>query len=93
MGNGLMDSDRIARARKIQNPTGELLRGWAAWTGLLLMGVLPLPKVLLSSLSRIITETIAEAPERLEEAVEITYVEVGEGTMRIGGRITTRTGR
>ena len=34
----------------------------------------------------LITETIAEAPERLEEAVEITDVEIGEGTMRIGGR-------
>jgi len=55
------------------------------------VGVLPLPKVLLNSLSRIITETIAEAPERLEEAVEITDVEVGERTMRIGGHIITRT--
>lgn len=52
------------------------------------VGVLPLPKVLLNSLSRIVTETIAEAPERVEEAVEITNVEVGEGVMRISGRIT-----
>jgi hypothetical protein len=52
------------------------------------VGVLPIPKVLLTGLSRITTETIAEAPERVEEAVEITDVEIGEGVMRIGGRIT-----
>jgi len=57
------------------------------------VGVLPLPKVLLDSLSRIITETIVEAPERVEEAVEITDVEIGEGMMRIDGRVTRRTGK
>jgi hypothetical protein len=57
------------------------------------VGVLSLPKVLLDSLSRIITETIAEAPERVEEAVEITDVETGEGMMRIDGRVTRRTGK
>jgi hypothetical protein len=53
------------------------------------LGVFLLPEWLLNSLSRIVTETIVEAPERMEEAVEITDVEVGEGMMRISGRITS----
>lgn len=52
------------------------------------MGVVPLPKGLLKSLSRIISESIVEAPEQLDRAVEITDVEIGEGVMRIDGRIT-----
>jgi len=52
------------------------------------VGILPIPKGLLNSLSHIITETITEAPEQIEEAVEITDVEIGEGVIRIGGRMT-----
>jgi len=52
------------------------------------VGAIPVPKGLLKSLSRIITETITEAPEQMDVAVEITDIEIGEGVMRIGGRIT-----
>ena len=50
-------------------------------------GAIPIPKGLLKNLSRIINETIAEAPERLERAVEITDVEIGEGTIFVSGRV------
>jgi hypothetical protein len=50
-------------------------------------GAIPIPKGLLKSLSRIINETIAEAPERLERAVEITDVQIGEGTIFVSGRV------
>lgn len=52
------------------------------------VGVVPIPRGVLKSLSRITTETITEAPERMDEAVEITDVEIGEGVIQISGRIT-----
>ena len=51
-------------------------------------GAIPLPKGLLKNISRIINESIAEAPEQMEKAVEITGVDIGEGVMQISGRIT-----
>ncbi len=52
------------------------------------VGAIPISKGLLKSLSRIISETIVEAPERMERAVEITDVEIEEGVMRLSGRVT-----
>jgi len=54
------------------------------------VGALSMPGVLLRSLSRVVSESILEAPERLERAAEITSVEIDEGVMRIGGRLTER---
>ena len=51
-------------------------------------GAIPLPKGLLKNISRIINESIAEAPEQMEKAIEITGVDIGEGVMQISGRIT-----
>jgi len=52
------------------------------------MGTVRLSTGLLKNLSRIITETIIEAPERMERAVEIADVEIGEGVMQISGQVT-----
>ena len=52
------------------------------------MGAVRLSTGLLKNLSRIITETIIEAPERMERAVEIADIEIGEGVMQISGRVT-----
>ncbi len=52
------------------------------------VGIVPMPKALLKGLSRMITETIVEAPEEVDKAAVITDVEIGEGVMRIAGRLT-----
>jgi hypothetical protein len=55
------------------------------------VGVVPLPKWMRRILSRIVSESIVEAPERMERAAEITDVQIGEGVMQISGRITERS--
>jgi hypothetical protein len=51
------------------------------------VGAIPVPKGVLKSLSRVVNETIAEAPDRLERSLEITDVEIGEGTIYVSGRV------
>lgn len=51
------------------------------------VGAIPLPKGVLNRVSRVVSETIVEAPEHMERAVEITTVEIGQGVMRVGGRV------
>jgi hypothetical protein len=50
-------------------------------------GMVPLPKWVLEGLSRTITESIVEAPDHMEKAVEIADLKIGEGVMRISGRV------
>ena len=52
------------------------------------VGGVPIPRWALESLSRIVTESIVEAPDHVDEAVRLTDVEIGEGVMRISGRVT-----
>jgi len=54
------------------------------------VGAVSLPRWVLKGLSRIIGETIVEAPLHLKEAVEIAEVEIGDGVIRLGGRIVKR---
>jgi hypothetical protein len=51
------------------------------------MGAVPLPKGVLGRLSRVVSETIVESPDHMERAVEVTEVEIGEGVMRLSGRV------
>lgn len=51
------------------------------------VGAVSMPRWMLESLSRIVSETIVEAPLHLEEAVEITEVDIGDGVIRLGGRV------
>jgi len=52
------------------------------------LGIVPIPRWVLKSLSRIVTESIVEAPDHLDRAAQITDVEIGEGVMRVSGRVT-----
>jgi hypothetical protein len=51
------------------------------------VGAVSMPQWMLESLSRIVSETIVEAPLHLKEAVEIAEVDVGDGVIRLGGRV------
>jgi len=57
------------------------------------LGIVSLPRPLLKGLSRIVTETIVEAPLHLSEAVEVADLEIGQGIVRVGGRMTENSGQ
>ncbi len=57
------------------------------------LGIVSLPRPLLKGLSRIVTETIVEAPLHLSEAVEVADLEIGQGVVRVGGRMTENSGQ
>ncbi len=74
---------RVAASARVENGQLDVALNEAR------LGAVSMPRLLLKGLSRVVSETIVEAPLHLEEAVEIVGVEIGEGLIRLGGRVVT----